>query len=68
MEHAARIVLRLVLSTDHVLLEDTLAVSQPVVGDGFVDVVAAMARALDQSSNEVARRVGYALGSSAGGP
>lgn len=59
--HAARIVLRLVLSTDHVLMQDTLAVTEPVEGDRFDDVVAAMARALDETSDEVTRRVGSAL-------
>ena len=59
--HAARIVLRLILSTDRVLFEDTVAVSEPVAGDRFDDVVAAMARALDTISDKVARRVGSAL-------
>jgi ABC-type uncharacterized transport system auxiliary subunit len=64
-QHEARVVLRLVLSTDRVLLEDTIAAAQPVVGDTFDDVVAAMSRALEQSSSQVARRVGSALDSSA---
>jgi cholesterol transport system auxiliary component len=61
-QHAARIALRLVLSKDHVLIEeDTVAVTQPVAGESFDEVVAAMASALDQSSREAARRVGSAL-------
>jgi cholesterol transport system auxiliary component len=59
--HSARIVLRLIVSTNQVLVQDTIAVSQPVVGGRFDDVVAAMGRALDETSDEVARRVGLAL-------
>ncbi len=59
--HAARIVLRIVLSTDHVLFEDTVGVVEQVTGNRFEDVVAAMARALEAASLEVARRVGVAL-------
>ena len=56
--HEARIALRLVLQgTDRVFLEDTLTISEPVVGEGFDHVVEAMALALDESSSEVARRV-----------
>lgn len=60
-QHAARITLRLTVSTDRVLVEDTVAVSQPVTGNHFDDVVAAMARALETISGDVARRVGSAL-------
>jgi cholesterol transport system auxiliary component len=66
-QHAARIVLHAVLSADHVLLEETLATSEPVAVDDFDAFVAAMARSLDRSSNEVACRVGSALGFSATG-
>jgi cholesterol transport system auxiliary component len=59
--HEARVALSLVLSTDHVLLEDRVLASQPVEGNGFEDFISAMARALNESSNEVARRVGSAL-------
>jgi hypothetical protein len=59
--HAARIVLRVSLSTDHVLFEDTVGAVEPVLGARFDDVVAAMARALDATVAEVARRVGSAL-------
>jgi cholesterol transport system auxiliary component len=59
--HAARVVLRIVLSADHVLFEDTAGVLERVTGDRFEDVVAAMSRALDATSEDVARRVGAAL-------
>jgi cholesterol transport system auxiliary component len=62
-QHAAQIALRIVLSTDRVLLEDLVAVSEPVARDDFNDVVAALARALDRVSDEVTRRVGSALSS-----
>ena len=62
-QHAAHVALRIVLSTDRVLLEDTVAVSEPVPHDDFDDVVAALARALDGISDEVTRRVGSALSS-----
>lgn len=61
VQHAARIVLRLILSTNQGIVQDTIAVSQPVVGGRFDDVVAAMGRALDETSDEVARRVALAL-------
>jgi cholesterol transport system auxiliary component len=60
-QHAARIVLRFILSTNQVLVQDTIAVSQPVLGGRFDDVVAAMGRALDEASGEVEQRVGLAL-------
>jgi ABC-type uncharacterized transport system auxiliary subunit len=63
-EHAARIVVRIDLSTDHVLFEDTVAVVEPIVGTRFEDVVAAMARALDATSDEIARRIGPAMAGS----
>ncbi len=59
--HAAHVALHVVLSRDRALLEETLSVSEPVAGDGFEAFVDAMARALDRSTNEVARRVGPAL-------
>jgi ABC-type uncharacterized transport system auxiliary subunit len=62
--HAARIVARINLQTDHVLFEDTVAVVEPIAGTRFEDVVAAMARALDAISGEIARRVGVALAGS----
>jgi ABC-type uncharacterized transport system auxiliary subunit len=65
-QHTARIALRAVLSTDHVLFEDTVAASEPVTGGGLDAVVAALGRALDQVTDEVARRVGSTLSPSAG--
>jgi ABC-type uncharacterized transport system auxiliary subunit len=59
--HAAHVSLRVVLSTDRVLLEDTVAVSEPVARESFDDVVGALARALDEASEEVARRVRAAV-------
>jgi cholesterol transport system auxiliary component len=59
--HAAHIALRVVLSTDRVLLEDTVGASEPIGGGTFEDVVAALARALDGTSNEVMRRVRASL-------
>jgi ABC-type uncharacterized transport system auxiliary subunit len=59
--HEARVALGVVLSADRVLYEGTIAASQPVESDGFEGFVSAMARALDQCSNEVAGRVGSAL-------
>jgi ABC-type uncharacterized transport system auxiliary subunit len=61
VQHAARITLRLILSTDRVLFEDTVAVSEPVTGAHFDDFVAAMARALGTVSDEVVRRVDSAF-------
>jgi cholesterol transport system auxiliary component len=61
MTHAARVALRVVLSTDRVLLERTVAVSRAAAGTTFDSFVAAMAQALDAASREVARSVGEAL-------
>jgi hypothetical protein len=60
--HAARIVTRIVLSTDRVILEDTMEVVEPVARDAPIEYfVAAMARALDAMSDRIAKRVGDAL-------
>jgi ABC-type uncharacterized transport system auxiliary subunit len=59
--HEARIVVRIEIATDHVLFTDTVTVVEPVTGDRFEAVVAAMARALDGTAEEIARRVGGAL-------
>jgi hypothetical protein len=59
--HAARIVTRIEVATDHVVFADTVEVREPVTGDRFEDVVVAMARALDGTAEEIARRVGGAL-------
>jgi len=59
--HAAHIVLRIVVSIDRVLLEDTVEEYEPVVGGSFDDVVAAMAAALDRTTMEVRRRVATVL-------
>jgi cholesterol transport system auxiliary component len=58
--HAARLTLHVVLSTDRVLLERTVTVSEPAAGD-FEAFVAAMAIALEASTAEIARSVGAAL-------
>jgi cholesterol transport system auxiliary component len=58
--HAARVALHVVLSTDRVLLERTITVSEPAAGT-FETFVAAMAMALQASTTEVARSVGEAL-------
>jgi ABC-type uncharacterized transport system auxiliary subunit len=55
--HAARISLRVVLSTDHVLLERTVSVSKEVAGSLFDGFVAAMSQALEASATEMARDV-----------
>ena len=62
--HAARISLRVVLSTDHVLLERTVAVSREVAGSLFDGFVAAMSQALEASATEIARDVGDACSAS----
>lgn len=59
--HAAHIALRVVLSTDRVLFEDTVGATEPIGGGTFDDVVAALARALDGTSDEVTRRVRASL-------
>jgi uncharacterized lipoprotein YmbA len=56
--HAARIALRIVLSTDRVLLERTIAVSEPFSGEPFDAFVAAMSVALETAASEVVRDVG----------
>jgi cholesterol transport system auxiliary component len=58
--HAARIGLRVVVSADRVLLERTVAVSEPVVAGSFDGVVAAMSQALESAAGEIARDVGDA--------
>jgi cholesterol transport system auxiliary component len=58
--HAARIALHLVLSTDRVLLERTITISEPAA-DTFEAFVAAMATALKESAAEVSGAVGKAL-------
>jgi cholesterol transport system auxiliary component len=59
--HAARVALHLVLSTDRVLLERTVTVSEPAAGEPFDAFVAAMALVLGTTATEVARDVGQAL-------
>ncbi len=61
--HAARVSLRLVLSSDHVIFDQTIQTVDAVTGASFDDVVAAMGRALDAASDETARLVKQALGS-----
>jgi ABC-type uncharacterized transport system auxiliary subunit len=63
--HAGVVVLRIVLSNvDQVLVDDTIQVVEPVAGERFVDVVAAIARALDGVSERTARRVSSATAQS----
>jgi cholesterol transport system auxiliary component len=59
--HAALVSVHFVLSGDHVLLDDTVQVVDPVVGASFDDAVAAIARALEATALEVARRVSGGL-------
>jgi cholesterol transport system auxiliary component len=60
--HAARVVLRVVLSADRTVVEDTIVREEPVPAGAPIDeVVAAIARALDGAADEVARRVEAAL-------
>jgi cholesterol transport system auxiliary component len=62
--HAARVALHVVLSTDRVLLDRTVTVSEPATGDPFDAFVAAMARTLATTADQVARDVGQALDAS----
>jgi hypothetical protein len=55
--HAGRVALHVQLLADRVLLDTTIVRDEPVVGEQFDDVVAAIARALDAAANEVAERV-----------
>jgi cholesterol transport system auxiliary component len=59
--HTAKLALRVTLSRERAFFEETVTISEPVTGPRFEDVVAAMGRALDASSVDVARRVGAAL-------
>lgn len=52
--HAARIAVRIVLTTDRVKLERTVVVVEPVAGEPFEEFVAAMARALERTAGQVA--------------
>ncbi len=56
--HAARIVLRIVLSADRVLVERTIAVSEPFPGEPFDAFVAAMSVAIEAAANEAVRDIG----------
>jgi hypothetical protein len=60
--HAARIAIRVVLASDRVLVERTVVMSSPVIGDDFDDFVAAMGRALDGTAEQVALTVQVATG------
>jgi cholesterol transport system auxiliary component len=55
--HQALVALRFVLSSERVLVDDTVQVAEPVTGSTFDDVVAAISRALDSAANQVASRV-----------
>jgi ABC-type uncharacterized transport system auxiliary subunit len=58
--HAARITLHIVLTTERVLVERTVAVSEPFPGQPFDAFVAAMSMALETASSEVVRDIGAA--------
>ncbi len=58
--HAARVSLRFALSSDRVLVERTVVVSEPFPGEPFDAFVAAMSVALETAVNEVVRDVGVA--------
>lgn len=58
--HAARIAVRVVVTSDRVKLERTVVVIEPVAGKPFEDFVAAMARALERTAREVASAAGAA--------
>lgn len=60
--HAARIAVRVVLTSDRALLERTVVAAQPVTGDRFEDFVAAMARALEDTAKQVALAATLATG------
>lgn len=64
--HAGRVALQVRLSNEHELLDTTLVKDEPVKGERFDDVVAAISRALDAAANEAAERVEAALGTSPG--
>ncbi len=55
--HAARVSLRVVLSNDRVILERTVVVSTPVIGDPFDGFVAAMAQTLEAAAGKIAHDV-----------
>jgi cholesterol transport system auxiliary component len=66
--HSALVSLRVVLTTDRPLLDDTIQVVEPVDGTSFDDVVAAIGRALDEAADRVANRVGSQLSERGQGP
>ena len=55
--HAVRIALRVTLSKERAIFDDTVAITEPVVGPRFEDVIGAMGRALDGVAVLVAQRV-----------
>jgi cholesterol transport system auxiliary component len=63
--HAGRVGLRVRLSGDRELLDVTIVKDEPVKGEPFEEVVAAIARALDAAANEVTARTALALSASA---
>lgn len=58
--HAARITLRIVLTTERVLVERTVTLSEPFPGQPFDAFVAAMSVALETAASEVVRDIGAA--------
>jgi ABC-type uncharacterized transport system auxiliary subunit len=60
--HAARIAVRVIVASDHVLTERTLLITAPVAGNSFDDFVATMGSALDKTADEVARVAQVACG------
>ncbi|XXF75332.1 ABC-type transport auxiliary lipoprotein family protein [Myxococcaceae bacterium GXIMD 01537] len=59
--HAGRVALHVRLSNERELLDTTLVKDEPVKGERFDDVAAAISRALDDAANEAAERVAAAL-------
>ncbi len=60
--HMARIAVRIVVTSERVVLERTVTVTRPVAGDGFEDFVAAMSSALEATAEDVALATQAALG------
>lgn len=60
--HAAQVAVRVVLTRDTDQFARTIVISRPVAGDRFDDFVAAMSSALQETADEVAKRVRLARG------
>jgi ABC-type uncharacterized transport system auxiliary subunit len=59
--HTARVAVRIVVTSDHVVLERTVTVTRPIVGDAFEGFVAAMSGALEAAADDVALSTQAAL-------